>query len=117
MFLSLVVLWNNCRGKERRAEKVNVYYTLFAGGFFVFTVIMWVIAAAILQNSKDSGNGKDLWGWSCKDNLRATLFKELVDYALVCRMQVCNTSRSTAHHNRIDILTLILGLDPCLHYY
>ncbi|EGD96991.1 hypothetical protein TESG_04412 [Trichophyton tonsurans CBS 112818] len=87
MFLSLVVLWNNCRGKERRAEKVNVYYTLFAGGFFVFTVIMWVIAAAILQNSKDSGNGKDLWGWSCKDNLRATLFKELVDYALVCRMQ------------------------------
>ncbi|KAM5434944.1 hypothetical protein McanMca71_002493 [Microsporum canis] len=87
MFLSLLVIWNNCRGKERRAEKVNVYYTLFAGGFFVFTVIMWVIAAAILQNSKDSGDGKDLWGWSCKDNLRSTLFKELVDYALVCRMQ------------------------------
>ncbi|EGD85478.1 hypothetical protein H112_06382 [Trichophyton rubrum D6] len=87
MFLSLVVLWNNCCGKKRRAEKVNVYYTLFAGGFFVFTVIMWVIAAGLLQNSKDSGNGKDLWGWSCKDNQRATLFKELVDYALVCRMQ------------------------------
>ncbi|KAK2807488.1 hypothetical protein FQN49_008781, partial [Arthroderma sp. PD_2] len=87
MILALGVIWNNCRGKERRAEKVGVYYTLFAGGFFVVTVIMWVIAAAILQNSKDSGEGKDLWGWACKDNLRATLFKEVVDYALVCRMQ------------------------------
>lgn len=93
------MLWNNCRGKERRAEKVNVYYTLFAGGFFVFTVIMWVIAAALLQNSKDSGDGKDLWGWACKDNIRARLFKELVDYALVCRMQVGNIHISITHRN------------------
>ncbi|RDW67798.1 hypothetical protein BP6252_09194 [Coleophoma cylindrospora] len=85
--LCLVVFWNYWRGGHHRAEKVAVYYTLFAVAFFIFSTIMWGIAAGILQGSRNNGNNKDLWGWSCVDNKRRQLFSQEVDYALVCRMQ------------------------------
>ncbi|RFU35179.1 hypothetical protein B7463_g1127, partial [Scytalidium lignicola] len=89
--LCLLVFWNYWRGGFRaghkRAEKVAVYYTLFAVGFFIFNTVMWGIAAGILQGTKNNSNNKDIWGWSCVDNQRRQLFSEKVDYALVCRMQ------------------------------
>jgi len=85
--LCLVVFWNYWRGGHKRAEKVAVYYTLFAVAFFIFSVVMWGIAAGILQGSKNNSNNKDIWGWSCVDNKRRQLFQEKVDYGLVCRMQ------------------------------
>jgi len=81
------VFYGYWRGGHRRAEKVAVYYTVFAVFFFIFSVVMWAVGAAILQNSKQTGNGKDLWGWSCKDNTRRQLFSDEVQYGLVCRMQ------------------------------
>lgn len=87
--LCLVVFWNYWRGGHKRAEKVAVYYTLFAVAFFIFSVVMWGMAAGILQGSKNSSNNKDIWGWSCVDNKRRQLFEEKIDYGLVCRMQVC----------------------------
>jgi len=84
----LLVFWNYWRGGHKRAEKVAVYYTLFAVGFFIFSTIMWGLAAGILQGSKNNSNNKDIWGWSCVDNKRRQLFSEKVDYAVVCRMQV-----------------------------
>jgi hypothetical protein len=86
--LCLVVFWNYWRGGHKRAEKVAVYYTLFAVAFFIFSTIMWGIAAGILQGSKNNGKGKDIWGWSCLDNKRSELFQDKINYALVCRMQV-----------------------------
>ncbi|KAH8650243.1 hypothetical protein BGZ60DRAFT_462623 [Tricladium varicosporioides] len=83
----LVVFWNYWRGGHRRAEKVTVYYTLFAVAFFIFSTVMWGIAAGILQNAKNNSNNKDVWGWSCVDNKRRQAFADKVDYALVCRMQ------------------------------
>lgn len=85
--LSLGVIFAYFRGGHRRAEKAAVYYTVFAVGFFVFSIVMWAIGAAILNESKKSGNGKDMWGWSCKDGKRKTLFDQDVDYALICRLQ------------------------------
>jgi len=85
--LCLAVFWNYWRGGHKRAEKVAVYYTLFAVGYFVFSCVMWGIAAGILQGAKNNGKNKDIWGWSCVDNKRRDLFSEKVDYALVCRMQ------------------------------
>jgi len=85
--LCLVVFWNYWRGGHRRAEKVAVYYTLFAVAFFIFSTIMWGIAAGILQGAKNNSGNKDIWGWSCVDNKRRELFQQKVDYALVCRMQ------------------------------
>ncbi|KAL2064921.1 hypothetical protein VTL71DRAFT_4061 [Oculimacula yallundae] len=84
--LCLVVFWNYFRGGHARAEKVAVYYTLFAVAFFIFSVVMWGIAAGILQGSRTSGGNKDIWGWSCVDNKRKQLFKEEVNYELVCRL-------------------------------
>jgi hypothetical protein len=77
-----------CRGGHRRAEKVGVYYTLFAVGWFIFSMIMWCAAAGILQFTKNNSNNKDLWGWSCVNNLREQEFSKKIDYALVCRLQV-----------------------------
>ncbi|EAS28749.3 uncharacterized protein CIMG_07495 [Coccidioides immitis RS] len=87
LFLCVGVFIAYCRGGHRRAEKIGVYYTVFGACFFAFTIVMWVVAAAILQNSKQSGNDKDLWGWACKENLRSELYSDIVDYALVCRLQ------------------------------
>jgi hypothetical protein len=36
------VFWNYWRGGHKRAEKVAVYYTLFAVAFFIFSTVMWV---------------------------------------------------------------------------
>jgi hypothetical protein len=91
--LCLVVFWNYWRGGHRRAEKVAVYYTLFAVGYFIFSTIMWGVAAGILQGTKSNSNNKDIWGWSCVDNKRRELFQEEVDYALVCRLQVSLITR------------------------
>ena len=88
LFLCLVVFYNYWKGGHRRAEKVAVYYTLFAVGFFIMSTIMWGLAAGILQGSKNNSNNKDIWGWSCVDNKRRELFDDKVNYALVCRMQV-----------------------------
>ncbi|OAA78221.1 hypothetical protein LEL_05044 [Akanthomyces lecanii RCEF 1005] len=76
-----------CRGGHRRAEKVGTYYTMFAIGWFIVSMILWVVTAALFQNSKNSSGNKDMWGWSCVDNQRAQVFHDKVDYALVCRLQ------------------------------
>lgn len=86
--LALGVFWGYARGGHKRAEKVGVYYTLFAVFIFTVSIVVWVVAAATFQNSKSSGDGKDLWGWACKDGERAELFKHDVPYGLVCRLQV-----------------------------
>lgn len=84
----LMVFWAYWKGGHKRAEKVAVYYTTFSVCFFAFSLIMWVVAAALYQSEKAKGNGKDLWGWSCKQNPREKLFHNDIDYALLCRLQV-----------------------------
>lgn len=86
--LCLVVFYNYWKGGHKRAEKVAVYYTLFAVAYFIFSTVMWALAAGIIQGSRNNGHNKDIWGWSCVDNKRRELFQEKVDYALVCRLQV-----------------------------
>jgi hypothetical protein len=87
LLFAIVVLFAYCRGGHKRAEKVAVYYTMFALGWFIFSIIMWLVGAAVLQGTKATGGGQDLWGWSCKDNKRRQLFEQDVHYALVCRLQ------------------------------
>jgi len=87
LLMCIVIFWAYFRGGHRRAEKVAVYYTTFAIAFFVFSIIMWGVGAAVLNQSKVNGNGQDIWGWSCKDNKRRTTFEDDVPYALVCRLQ------------------------------
>ena len=85
--ISIGVIISYCRGGHRRAEKVSVYYTLFAVGWFIVSMTMWAVAAGVLQFSRNNNNNKDMWGWSCVQNKRADLFSEKIDYALVCRLQ------------------------------
>ena len=82
------IIWAYFRGGHRRAEKAAVYYTVFAMGFFIFSIVMWAIGAAILNEQKKHSNDKDMWGWSCKEGKRKELYDKEVDYALVCRLQV-----------------------------
>jgi len=88
LLMSIVILAAYWRGGHKRAEKVAVYYTTFAVAFFIFSIVMWAVGAAILNSSKASGGGQDMWGWACKDNKRRELFEQEVSYALVCRLQV-----------------------------
>ncbi|KAL1872128.1 hypothetical protein Daus18300_004498 [Diaporthe australafricana] len=87
LLICILVFVGYCRGGHRRAEKVGVYYTLFAVGWFIVSMVMWVLAIAVLQNSRNNSNNKDMWGWSCVKNTRSQLFSNQVDYALVCRLQ------------------------------
>jgi hypothetical protein len=93
----LMVFYAYWRGGHRRAEKTAVYYTIFAVGFFIFSIVMWGVAAGILQGSKNNSNNQDVWGWSCVDNKRSQLFQDKVNYALVCRLQVCHPSPILIH--------------------
>ncbi|OJJ46517.1 hypothetical protein ASPZODRAFT_142331 [Penicilliopsis zonata CBS 506.65] len=83
----LVVFWGYWKGGHKRAKKLAIYYSVFSVCYFVFNLVMWVVAAAIFQNSKNTGNGEDLWGWSCKTNERYDLFEKEINYNLVCRLQ------------------------------
>ncbi|KAF3768951.1 hypothetical protein M406DRAFT_355095 [Cryphonectria parasitica EP155] len=87
LFLCILVFIGYTRGGHKRAEKVGVYYTLFACGWFIFSMAIWVTSIIILQHAKVSSDNKDLWGWSCNNNIRHELFNNQVDYALVCRLQ------------------------------
>jgi len=83
----MLIFWGYFRGGHRRAEKVAVYYTTFAVAFFIFSIVMWIVGAVILNESRNRGNGQDMWGWTCKENPRKHLFQDDVSYALVCRLQ------------------------------
>jgi hypothetical protein len=109
--LCLVVFWNYWRGGHKRAEKVAVYYTLFAVAFFIFSSIMWGLAAGILQNAKNNSGNKDVWGWSCVDNKRRQVFSDKVDYALVCRMQVSFPTLDIMSISD-DVTVMVLGVLP-----
>ncbi|KAK5112965.1 hypothetical protein LTR62_003787 [Meristemomyces frigidus] len=87
LFFSLVIFYAYSKGGHKRAEKAAVYYTAFAVGFFVFSIVMWGIGAAIIQGTKNNSNNKDMWGWSCVDNTRKQLFQNDVGYDLICRLQ------------------------------
>lgn len=54
---------------------------------FIVSLILWVLAAAVFSNSKNNGNNKDMWGWSCVQNTRSVVFSDKVKYSLVCRLQ------------------------------
>ncbi|PYI10535.1 hypothetical protein BO78DRAFT_404010 [Aspergillus sclerotiicarbonarius CBS 121057] len=89
--LSLVaclgVFWGYWRGGRKRAQKYAAYYSLLSIGVFIFDLVMWIVAAAIFEHSKATGDDKDLWGWSCVHNEREELFGDQIDYALLCRLQ------------------------------
>jgi len=87
LLLCILIFIGYLRGGHHRAEKVGVYYTLFAVGWFIASSILWAAAAGILQFSRNNSNNKDMWGWACVDNKRAQVFSQKVDYALVCRLQ------------------------------
>lgn len=87
LFSCLIVFWGYWRGGHKKAEKVAVWYSVYAVCFFIFSIIMWAVGAAVLQTSRNNGNNKDMWGWSCVDNQRSQLFQNEVSYQLVCRLQ------------------------------
>lgn len=87
LFACVLVFWAYWKGGHKGAEKKAVYYTTFSIVFFVFSLIMWIVGAAIYQHSKSEGNKKDLWGWSCAKNNREEIYSSTVDYALLCRLQ------------------------------
>jgi hypothetical protein len=88
LFTCLIVFYGYWKGGHQRAEKVAVYYTTFVVAFYVFSIVMWGVGAAILSQSKANGGGNDIWGWSCKDNKRRDIFQSDVSYDLICRLQV-----------------------------
>lgn len=87
LVICVLVFIGYCRGGHKRAEKVGVYYTLFAVAWFIVSMAMWAMAAGILQISRNTSNNQDIWGWSCVQNHRSELFSDKVNYALVCRLQ------------------------------
>ncbi|KAK2601731.1 hypothetical protein QQS21_004719 [Conoideocrella luteorostrata] len=87
LFACVLVFLAYCRGGHKRATKVNTYYTMFAIGWFILSMLLWVATAVIFQHSKNNSNNKDMWGWACVNNQRAEIYADKVDYALVCRLQ------------------------------
>ncbi|KAG6009497.1 hypothetical protein E4U21_002133 [Claviceps maximensis] len=87
LFACILVFFAYCRGGHKRATKVNTYYTMFGIGWFILSMLLWIITAIIFQRSRDKGNNKDMWGWACANNQRAEIYSDKVDYVLVCRLQ------------------------------
>ncbi|KAI2640617.1 hypothetical protein GGS26DRAFT_586621 [Hypomontagnella submonticulosa] len=116
LLICILIFIGYCRGGHHRAEKVGVYYTLFAVGWFIVSVILWAAAAGVLQFTRNNSDNKDLWGWACVQNHRSDLFSQKVDYELVCRLQnwalICIIIEIV-----IDVLTIILYSVVFYRYY
>ncbi|KAI0483110.1 hypothetical protein GGR56DRAFT_670910 [Xylariaceae sp. FL0804] len=116
LLICILIFVGYCRGGHYRAEKVGVYYTLFAVGWFIVSMIMWAAAAGILQLTKNSPGNKNIWGWACTQNTRSEVFQKKVDYALVCRLQnwslICVIIEVV-----IDTITVILYSVVFYRYY
>lgn len=112
----ILIFVGYCRGGHARAEKVGVYYTLFACGWFIFSMFMWAASAGILQFTRNNSNNQDMWGWACVENHRAQLFSDKVDYALVCRLQnwtlICIIIEVV-----IDVISIVLYSVVFYRYY
>jgi hypothetical protein len=83
--LAIFVLFSYWRGGHRKAEKAAVWFTAVSVFSFFFMIILWVVVASIITNAKNNSGGNDMWAWACKDNNRKDLFKDEVNYDLVCR--------------------------------
>ncbi|KAJ1331460.1 hypothetical protein MN608_04919 [Microdochium nivale] len=116
MLACVLIFVGYCRGGHHRAEKVGVYYTLFACGWFIFSMLMWAGTAGALQFTKSNSGNQDMWGWACVDNHRADLFSTKVDYALVCRLQnwalICIIIEIV-----IDVISIALYIIVFWRYY
>lgn len=88
LIVCVLVFTQYYRTGHRGAERTGRYQILFSIGWFIFSIAMWVWAAAVLLHSRHGGNSMGLWGWSCQKNDRTRLFQEKVDFSLVCRLQV-----------------------------
>ncbi|KAI1435315.1 hypothetical protein GGR50DRAFT_694325 [Xylaria sp. CBS 124048] len=87
LLFSILIFIGYLKGGHNRAEKVGVYYNLFAVGWFICSSVLWAAAAGILQFTRNNSGNQDFWGWSCVDNKRAEVFSQKIDYALVCQLQ------------------------------
>lgn len=87
LLMGIIIFYGYWRGGHRRAEKAAVYYTAFSIGFFIFSIVMWVVGATALQVQKNNSSNKDMWGWSCVNNQRKSLFENEISYDLICRLQ------------------------------
>ncbi|RPA77278.1 hypothetical protein BJ508DRAFT_212973, partial [Ascobolus immersus RN42] len=85
--IAMIILLAYWKGGHRRAERLAIYWTVMAVSSFILIIVMWSVVGGIHLTEKAQGEGKDLWGWACKDNTRRILFGEDVDYKLVCRQQ------------------------------
>ena len=76
----------------KAANKANLRYSQMIYGLFAAHVAVWIGTAVSYRIGKD---GSDLWGWSCTSEAQHLLqpfFRDVVNFKLVCRIQVC-TSR------------------------
>ncbi|KAI0140875.1 hypothetical protein F4776DRAFT_536349 [Hypoxylon sp. NC0597] len=116
LLICIAIFIGYCRGGHHRAEKVGVYYTLFAVGWFIASVILWAAAAGVLQFTRNNSGNQDMWGWACVQNHRADLFSQKVDYELVCRLQnwalICIIIEIV-----IDVITITLYSVVFYRYY
>ncbi|KAI2629643.1 hypothetical protein GGR54DRAFT_272140 [Hypoxylon sp. NC1633] len=116
LLICILIFIGYCRGGHHRAEKVGVYYTLFAVGWFIVSVILWAAAAGVLQFTRNNSGNQDMWGWSCVQNHRSDLFSQKIDYELICRLQnwalICIIIEIV-----IDVITITLYSVVFYRYY
>lgn len=106
--LAIVVLITYWKGGHEKAEKASIWFTGFSIFGFLLMIILWAVVAGTITNARQTNNGNDLWSWSCNDNQRKELFKDDIDYDLVCKQLVSTPPRD---------FSLSLSLSPSLLFF
>ncbi|EWC44634.1 hypothetical protein DRE_06623 [Drechslerella stenobrocha 248] len=85
LLLAIGILISYWRGGHEKAENASLWFTAFTIFGFLFMIILWAVVAGTITNARNNSDGVDMWAWACKDNQRKELFKDDVDYDLVCK--------------------------------
>lgn len=86
--MAVIIIVSYWKGGHEKAERASIWFTAFSIFGFLLMIIMWAVVAGAITNARNTQNGNDMWEWSCKDNQRKELFKDDVNYDLVCRQLV-----------------------------
>ena len=100
LVLSLVVLFNYCCNRRRAQASWKLTVVRY-----VIHILAWIVVSVIYRYEKSlHGNNNDLWGWSCssKANQIQAAFNGVVDFKLLCSIQV--SSRCSFLYTEILII-------------
>lgn len=87
--VSISILARYAREHSQRMMQPIGEYTLVTMVTYIVSGVIWGVGAGLLSVTKASGDGNDIWDWSCQNTQTVPFLQELIPYSNICSLRVC----------------------------